>query len=148
CVGGERRACRELCSRLLVLAVREARGVPGAPLDVHVEPGLSKLRDRLRYERDAPLAGSGLLRNGDSHAVANSTARADASGSEPSQRAPDVELRPRPSDHLVRELRRPGMAAEIGGPDPVGDGLEAAFADCTTGPLGRLVVCLREKCCA
>jgi hypothetical protein len=41
-------------------------------LDPHVEPCLAELRDGLGDERDATLAGSRLLRNRDSHAVANS----------------------------------------------------------------------------
>ena len=58
-----------------VVLVGEAGGRSGATLDANLEAGFAKLRDGLGDERDAPLAGSRLLRNRDSHAAANSTAR-------------------------------------------------------------------------
>ena len=45
------------------------------------------------------------------------------------ERRPDLELRARAADHLVGELARAGVAAEVGRADAVRDRLEARLAD-------------------
>ena len=45
------------------------------------------------------------------------------------ERGPDLELPADAADHLVRELARAGVAAEVGGARPLRDGLEARLAD-------------------
>src|SRR5207253_4419888 len=46
-----------------------------------------------------------------------------------SERGPDLELRADAADDLVRELRRAGVAAEVGRPHAVRDRLETRLAD-------------------
>ena len=55
----------QLGAGFLIGGVRERSRVAGTALDLHVEA--LKLRDRLRYERDAALFRGGLLGNPDSH---------------------------------------------------------------------------------
>src|ERR671930_1424038 len=61
-----------------------------------------------------------------------------------SERRPDLELRAPPPDALVRELRRPGVAAEVGGADAVRDRLETRLAD-RAACLLRLLVGVGEE---
>ena len=117
----------ELGARLGVGVVREPRARARATFDLHLE-AVAELRHGLGDECHAALAVGRLLRNSDAHAVANFTTRPAESGPEPSQRLPDVELRPRAPDDLVRELRRARVTAQIRRSDAVGNCLEARLA--------------------
>src|SRR5919197_915772 len=61
------------------------------------------------------------------------------------ERRPDLQLRTHPPDDLVRELRRAGVAAEVGGAHAVRDRLEARLADRAADPLRFLVAVGEER---
>src|SRR5262249_37403246 len=145
CRSGERLHIGELRSGLHIVVVRESCSRPCAALDVDVEACLAELRDRLRDERDPMLAGSRLLRYGDSHAAANSMESDAGPSPEPLQRGPDLDLRARAADHLVGERSRAVMAPEVSGPHTVCDGFEAGLTNRPARRLYLRIVRVREQ---
>src|SRR5207244_9068832 len=77
------------------------------------------------------------------HAARTHSARS-AGPKQPSERGPDLELGAYAADDLVRELRRAGVTAEVGGADAVRDRLEARLANRPAGLL-RLLVAVGEE---
>src|SRR4029077_13623714 len=72
------------------------------------------------FRSDAPLRMNGLQEK-------RATRRRLAAYSSGARQ--DAELPLRAANHLVSELARPGMAAQVGSPHAGGDGLEARLAD-------------------
>src|SRR5215210_1241026 len=62
-----------------------------------------------------------------------------------SEGGPDLELLPRAADHVVGELARAGMAAEVGRSHPLRYRLEAGLANRATGLLPGLVGVREER---
>src|SRR5438309_2958198 len=61
------------------------------------------------------------------------------------QRAPDVYFGFDPADDLCREVGSRGLATKVGGPHPVGDGLQRCFVDRPRGPVRRVACHVTEE---
>src|ERR1700732_5146719 len=89
--------------------------------------------DSVRGGADGTFAG----------AASRAGARIEAYLRSRSERRPDLQLRPHALDHRVGELRRPGVAAQIGCLDAAGDRLEDGLVDCPRCTLGPGAVAIR-----
>ena len=120
----------ELGSGARVLVVSESRRRSGTGRDANFEAGRRESGYGFGDERHAALARSRLHRHRDSHGGRELYAAGMRSGTgNVLERGPDLELRLRTPDHLVREGLRPVVTSEVRSADSVCDGLEAGLSD-------------------